>query len=305
MYYRMAVEKSVQSGKSKAEVSEFLPSIIAEHKLTLSTGKEPEEGSTMSVEELLDLVEAQRQQIDTLLLNVPKPNSDPHPGPAPGPQPNHSPAHYPSPAQAHGPGVPLWVGDAGAQGVIFVQQASPADMRRRKLKTYDIEPYFCYHKTDQDRNVEDVIAANLGLIAHLSASQLPVDGLLAHVRFLTEKSQVYKVIALTQYDLAVREKAEFVGPDSLCYGDDELSKRYLGVENLLPPRQVYSSGGGGGQGRSKPKPKTNLPAGLCWRWNVGKTCRRSPCPHKHICTSCYGDHQGIHCTGGRPSPPPT
>ena len=63
---------------------------------------------------------------------------------------------------------------------------------------------------------------------------IPVNNLTKHVRFLTDKAKVYNSSALIKYNLAVREKAEIVGPSAFVYGDHDLGHMFLGMDALNP-----------------------------------------------------------------------
>ena len=113
-----------------------------------------------------------------------------------------------------------------------------------------------------------------------------------HIRFLVEKSKVYNSSALMGYDSEMRERAEFFGTSVFSYGDHNLSHRWLGVVALKPALSTSSLQS---QSSSKKKGKVSK-FGPCWAWNESKTCKRSPCKFKHICSSCQGDLKVSDCS---------
>ena len=133
--------------------------------------------------------------------------------------------------------------------------------------------------------IDDVISANMSLLDSMLSLGLPVKQFAKHVRFLSDKSQVFNSSALVRYALAVREKAELLGPDAFVYGDHELYHTHLEVESLKPKSKqaVSTNAAKAAKGRRR----------LCWKFNRSEGCKMDPCRWKHECKECGGSH-GFH-----------
>ena len=150
-----------------------------------------------------------------------------------------------------------------------------AATKKRKCVLFDIEPHL-YVENIKSASIEDVISADMSLFESMLSLGFPVGNFSKHIRFLSDKSKVFTSVALVKYDLACREKAELLGPNSFVYGDHELYHTFLGVENLKPkPR-----------GSTSPKSKNKRVKGLCWRFNDSRGCKKESCPYKHECRDC-------------------
>ena len=88
--------------------------------------------------------------------------------------------------------------------------------------------------------IEDIIGGDLSLLECMMRQGVDCSGMVQHVRFLFEKSKVYRSTSqsLIGFDLGMREHVEIFGPSIFCYGDHELTHRWLGVDAL---RSISSS----------------------------------------------------------------
>ena len=161
--------------------------------------------------------------------------------------------------------------------------------KKRKCVVFDIEPHLHLDNV-KSATIEDVISAEMSLLESLLSLDFPVQSLAKHVRFLTDKSRVYTSSSLVRYDLAMREKAEMMGPSAFVYGDHEFVHSFLGLENLKP----RSKSGKDSQSSTKSN-RASRPKGICWRFNENRGCKKEPCQWKHECRDCGGDHSLVFC----------
>ena len=55
-----------------------------------------------------------------------------------------------------------------------------------------------------------------------------------------------------------------------------------------------SGKGGKGKGKAKLKDRTSdTNESICFNWGKNKPCHTTPCPHKHVCRICEGDHKTV------------
>ena len=88
-----------------------------------------------------------------------------------------------------------------------------------------------------------------------------------------------------------------------------LRKRHTKSTGQEPPAKVTKGNKGNGKGRkgSPPLPKelldlkghavTNDGKSICFAFNL-KECKRTGCPHQHVCARCFGSHPIRQCTAG-------
>ena len=169
-----------------------------------------------------------------------------------------------------GPPVTLMVDASGIK----------AATRKRKCVVFDIEPHL--YVDQKSATIDDVISANMSLLESLLSLGLPVRNFAKHVRFLADKSKVFTSASLLKYDLAMREKADLLGPQVFCYGDHELYHAYLGVENVKPKAKQ--------SGATTQVKTSKLKRGVCWKFNKPDGCKRDACRWKHECRDCSGAH---------------
>ena len=163
-----------------------------------------------------------------------------------------------------------------------------AASKKRKCVIFDIEPHL-YIDNVKSATIEDVISAEMSLLESMLTLGLPVQNFTKHIRFLSDKAKVYLGSALIKYDLAVREKAELIGPSAFVYGDHEFVHSFLGMENLKPKNKPV---------RDQSKPSRNgRVRGLCWRFNDPRGCKRDSCQYRHECRDCTGQHSAVDCKG--------
>ena len=169
-----------------------------------------------------------------------------------------------------------------------VPSSKSSSTAKRKLTVFDLDIHMRYTQS-ASITIEDVIGATLSLLESMIRQGLDCTGMVKHVRFLVEKSKVYSSQSLIGYDLEMRERAEVFGASVFCYGDHELTHRWLGVDALRQSTVASVST----KKSLKPVKKS---FGLCWNWNDGRACKQIPCKYKHVCSQCQGDHKSSECT---------
>ena len=162
---------------------------------------------------------------------------------------------------------------------------------KRKLTVFDLEVHMRY-TSSSTVTMDDIIASSLSLLESMMRQGVDCTGYVKHIRFLVEKSKVYQQAALIGYDTEMRERAEAFGAGVFCYGDHDLSHRWLGYESLKSVSLTQSSNS---QSSTKKKSNRSSKFGSCWAWNEGKSCKASPCKYKHTCSNCSADHKAADC----------
>ena len=170
--------------------------------------------------------------------------------------------------------------------VIVDAEGIKSASKKRKCVVFDLDPHL-YVDSAKSASIEDIISAEMSLLESMLALGFPIHSLTKHIRFLSDKSRVYTSSSLVKYDLAVREKAELLGPSSFVYGDHEFVHAFLGIENLRPkgkPKEVTQN-----------KSRSPRQKGICWRFNESRGCKKDPCNWKQECRDCSGSHSVTEC----------
>ena len=76
--------------------------------------------------------------------------------------------------------------------------------------------------------------ASLEKVIKMIANNVNSTTYLKHMMSIVQKSSIYTVTALLDYDKAMRDRAEHLGIDTFSYGDHELVHKFLGLENIKP-----------------------------------------------------------------------
>jgi hypothetical protein len=66
------------------------------------------------------------------------------------------------------------------------------------------------------------------------------------------------------------------------------------LQTALHSKPAFSSNRPAQPSNGAPRPPS-----VCWNWNSGFLCKKTPCPFLHVCRTCSGSHQQTACTRGR------
>ena len=85
----------------------------------------------------------------------------------------------------------------------------------------------------------------------------------------------------------VKQKAQLAELRAVAKG----AQKPGGKPKLLAIKDTDANKGKGkGKGKGKLKEKTDAGESICFNWAKGKDCHTTPCPHKHCCRICEGNH---------------